>query len=153
MSLINAAVCDVAVLIGGSDLRIYTLERDRELEAELIAQEHAFWSLVEERIPPPPRSTADAVRRWGRLSRPGEVVASEADIANVDKLRRARDRRADIEADEEDARTSLMSRLGDDGDTLVDLSGRPLVSWRLDRGRKSYLVPEKAPSRRFLLKA
>jgi hypothetical protein len=93
------------------------------------------------------------VRRWGRLSRPGEVVATEADMANIDKLRRARDRRADIEADEDDAKSALMARLGDgDGDSLVNLAGELLCSWKLDRGRRAHEVKASLPTRRFVLR-
>jgi predicted phage-related endonuclease len=38
---------DVAVLVGGQELRIFRIERDEALIARLIEMEHAFWQMVE----------------------------------------------------------------------------------------------------------
>ena len=43
---------DVAVLIGGQELRIFRIERDEALIARLIEMEHAFWQSVESHTPP-----------------------------------------------------------------------------------------------------
>ena len=49
---------DLAVLIGGRDFRIYTIHRDLELEAELVAGVTAFWQdHVLAGIPPEPDHT------------------------------------------------------------------------------------------------
>ncbi|KVH51205.1 YqaJ viral recombinase family protein [Burkholderia diffusa] len=45
---------DLAALVGGNHLRVYTIHRDPELEEMLIEREHAFWKLVEQREPPEP---------------------------------------------------------------------------------------------------
>jgi putative phage-type endonuclease len=152
LALTNAAICDLAVLFNGNNFAVYHVERDPQIEAELLDQEAAFWRLVENRTPPAPSNTADAVRRWGRLSRPGQVVANQQDISQIEKLRQIRNTRTELDAIEDEARCALMSRLGDDGDLLVDLAGTPLVSWRLDRGAKAYEVKAREPARRFLLK-
>ena len=46
-------VCDVAVLIGGSDFRQYTLEADAELQELLLDGLADFWSGVQTETPPP----------------------------------------------------------------------------------------------------
>ena len=45
--------CDVAVLIGGQDFRIYRVVRDDAKIADLIQREDKFWQCVEQDIPPP----------------------------------------------------------------------------------------------------
>lgn len=45
--------CDLAVLIGGSDFRIYELRRDDELIEALIAREFAFWTMCKDMVAPP----------------------------------------------------------------------------------------------------
>lgn len=45
---------DVAVLIGGNKLRIFTVYRDRALEARVFAKVEAFWfENVQKQVPPP----------------------------------------------------------------------------------------------------
>lgn len=54
MALTQRPVWDIAVLIGGSDFRIYTVERDAELEQMLFDVVDAFWvDNVVARVPPP----------------------------------------------------------------------------------------------------
>ena len=52
MGCLGYDVTDLAVLIGGSELRIYTIEADKELQALIFAQEAKFWDCVRHNIPP-----------------------------------------------------------------------------------------------------
>ena len=53
MHVTGLARWDVAVLIGGKDFRIYSLERDLDLESELVGAVDAFWNdHVIARVPP-----------------------------------------------------------------------------------------------------
>ena len=61
---------DVAVLIGGQELRIFRIERDEALIARLIEMEHAFWQLVESNTPPA-GDGSDSAEKALRLNRPG----------------------------------------------------------------------------------
>jgi putative phage-type endonuclease len=49
----GAEVADVATLIGGQELRIYTIDRDDDVAARIVEREAEFWSRVERRDPPP----------------------------------------------------------------------------------------------------
>jgi putative phage-type endonuclease len=53
MGVTGKAYFDIAVLIGGNDFRIYTVQRDDELIEYLAEIEGKFWGHVTERIPPP----------------------------------------------------------------------------------------------------
>lgn len=57
MAVTGAALADVAVLIGGQQLRIYTVERDETLVNAVVSGVSKFWSCVENREPP----------TWGRM--------------------------------------------------------------------------------------
>jgi putative phage-type endonuclease len=152
LALTDAAICDLAVLFNGNNFAIYQVERDLQIEAELLDQEAAFWQLVENRTPPAPSNTADAVRRWGRLSRSGQVVATETAAFAVQTLQQLRETRKSLEEAEDQARLSVIKTLGEEGSTLVSLSGEILATWKLDRGAKAYEVKAREPARRFLLK-
>lgn len=147
LAVAQADVCDVPVLIAGQDFRIYQVHRDRELEQQLIEREAAFWAFVTSDQPPPPTTLQDAVRRWGRSDARGAVVAGDAEMAAVNLLRTLHRQRKEIEALEAEAKTLVMTAMGDDGLNLVDANGEVLATWKLDNGRKPYFVAEKPPSR------
>jgi putative phage-type endonuclease len=50
---------DLCVLIGGNDLRIYTIARNEALIAHLIEGESAFWNLVKTGVPPAAKTISD----------------------------------------------------------------------------------------------
>ncbi len=148
----GAAVCDMPVLIGGSDERLYHVEPDQTLHAQILEQEADFWHAVERREPPPPKNVGDAVRRWGRASRPGAILANPDIVSAVEMLRAIAAQVKEGEALADELKMKIMAELGDKGDTLIDDAGRVLASWKLDKGRAGYTVGPKEPSRRFLLK-
>jgi len=152
LAVTEAEICDVAVLIGGQDFRLYQVHRDLDIERDLIEGEGAFWKLVEQRQAPPPVTLQDAVRRWGHFKAAGSVVAGEAEIAAVETLRALHRQKAEIEQLEEGAKLALMEVMGEDGLNLVSPDGELLVTWALDNGRKGYSVAPREPSRRFLVK-
>jgi len=153
LAVTGAEVCDVAVLIGGQDFRVYQVRQDAEITQRLIDSEADFWRRVVEADPPPPMTMQDAVRRWGRFDARGVVLAGEQERAAIAVLRKAHQLQAEIAAQEEDAKRLLMSAMGEHGASLVEpISGELLATWKLDNGRKAYSVEARAPARRFLVK-
>lgn len=143
MAVSGFELADIAVLIGGSDFRIYTVPADRQLQADVIEQLATFWQRVQDGSPPEPVSYADAVQRYGHHAAAGTVSASAS-------VRRAWAElcglRADIKAleEQEEARKAeLLLALGDHGDTLVDSAGKTLATWKLAK------APERFDSTRF----
>lgn len=166
MEVTGFAVADVAVLIGGSDFRIYEVPEDRELQQMLVDAEADFWRRVQAGEPPEPVTVADAVARWGRTSKYDLVMADGETIAAVARIRALRAQIASLEAQEDQARAVVMRALGE-CDTLVDASGKTIATWkasaapqRFDAAAFKAAHPELAaqftkagePNRRFLLK-
>lgn len=52
MAVADAWVADIAVLIGGSDFRVYTVERNQLLAERIMEIELAFWRRVQKEEPP-----------------------------------------------------------------------------------------------------
>ena len=167
MIVTGLAVADVAVLIGGSDFRIYTVHADPALQADLIAAEAEFWTRVEEGNPPPPVTFAEAQQRFGSLAAAGTVQASQDAIQAHAALAAIRAQQKELEAAEADAKAVLALALGDAGDTLVGPDGRTLATWKLAKAPERFDAaafrtdhPDLAaaytrpgtPSRRMLLK-
>jgi putative phage-type endonuclease len=64
MFVTRLPVADVAVLVGGSDFRIYVVEADSELQSLMLDKEAAFWRLVRDGEPPDVINHEDVKRRW-----------------------------------------------------------------------------------------
>lgn len=161
------AIADVAVLIAGSDFRIYHVEADPELHGMLIEEEGAFWQRVIDANPPEPRTFADLSARFGRSNATGNVIAGQAVIDACAHLKAVREQIKHLEQQEADEKAVLMRALGDAGDALIGPEGKPLATWKLAKSPQRFdassfkdaypelhaqFMREGAPSRRLLLK-
>lgn len=157
---------DVAVLIGGSDFRTYTVPADPDLQAMLVDAETAFWQQVEARIPPEPRTYAETVIAYGRSANAGLVEADEDAAAAWMRLKEIRAQLKDLETQEDAARAEIARAIGERGDTLTS-HGKTLATWKLAKAAERFDTaafkaahPELAaqymragePSRRMLIK-
>lgn len=155
---------DVPVLIGGSDLRVYRYRRDPGLEAMLLDVCGRWWrEHVEARVPPAPRSSAEAALRWPRDT--GDQVYASADVELTARaLARVKAEIKRLEAERDGYELALKAELGD-ASVLVGADGRPLATWkastsrRVDVTRMQQERPEvcdlyrvESSTRRFLLK-
>lgn len=59
LAVTDTDVADVAALICGQELRIYTVERDDRAVAEIVDREAEFWDRVQNAIPPEPDPDRD----------------------------------------------------------------------------------------------
>ena len=73
--------CDVAVLIGGQDFRVYRVVRDEAKIADLIQREAQFWQYVLDDIPPPVDGSESSGRALGSMypSDRGDVLDCRED--------------------------------------------------------------------------
>jgi putative phage-type endonuclease len=165
MSVTGRELADVAVLIGGSDFRIFSVELDRELEHMMIEKEQEFWKMVESETPPEPRSFEDVQKRFGKSSVSAIVQASPVIVDVVRMLKETRDELENLKAHEERLKFQIMKEMGE-ADTLAH-NEDILATWKLDKPGKrlnqKYLketfpeqweesLEDKTPTRRFLLK-
>ena len=113
----EASRCDVPVLLGGSELRIYRVDRDLELEAALVERAERFWvDHVLARVPPPVDASETARewlrRQYPRVARP-ELLESNPEVDSVAlELRAARETIKRAERVEALARNRLMDVIG-----------------------------------------
>lgn len=159
-------LADVAVLIGGSDFRVYTVEADRELHEMLVDAEAEFWRRVTDNDPPEPVSYADAIARWGRTTNASSVIASREVVAAVEELRRLTGAEKLLGEQIEEQKAIVMKALGE-SETLIDDGGNTLCTWKLAKPAQRFDAKALAaahpdihaqflktgdPNRRFLLK-
>jgi len=161
LTVTKLSVADVAVLIGGSDFRIYEVPADPELQDLIIEQEAAFWDMVQSGTPPDVVSYADIKQRFGRASKELRVQADHMTVAAIEKLKELKD----LAKQEEVLKAHIMKVLGE-ADTLV-VGDKILATWKLSKPTKrldskafqeahpelySKFLKDGEPSRRFLVK-
>jgi putative phage-type endonuclease len=164
MVIAEVKVADIAVLIGGSDFRIYTVPFDAELADMIIEAERDLWGRIERLDPPEPTTAADVAAMY-RIAKAQPIEASQTIASVCGDLRMLRDQRAKLDARCEELETEIKKYLGA-CDTLTH-DGMALATWkqrkaseRLDAKRLKAEAPEVysrfavtgEPTRAFLLK-
>lgn len=142
---VEMAVCDlpwsdVAVLIGGNQMLVHRVERDLELEANILRDLRKFWELVQSGKEPP----VDASEAWRDYAsskmRPTKVtMQADEDVRELVEYWLEQKRKRDRYAEEADAaRNDIMLRLSAAGATAIDLGNDRKVSAYQVRSRTDW---------------
>lgn len=165
MLVMGLEVADLAVLIAGSDFRIYEIRADLDLHRLLIERESEFWSRVERGDAPPITTPADVKLRFGRLSLAAKVEADAYALAACVRLNHLKADAKKIAEGIEAEETAVKLALGDK-DTL-SYGEKILATWKLDKPSEKFdaaafkaahpdlhaqFCAPAPPVRRFLLK-
>lgn len=131
MAVAGLEVADVAVLIAGSDFRMYEVPADREMQDMLASLEMKFWERVESGNPPAPTSPEDVAFLYGNKSEPIEVEAPGQIADTVAALRSLKAEAASIADRIVKFETSVKLAMGH-ADTLT-YRGKPLATWKASK--------------------
>ena len=129
-----AAMCDVhkvdiAVLIGGQDFRIYTYERNKELEDKIIKIGINFWSNhIEKRVPPKCVNTRDTFHLFPQ-SNYQEIVAESNIMEKLEQLKSLKKEENRIADTIEKLKTDIQEFMRD-YDVLIDNNGNVIATWK-----------------------
>ena len=125
----NIPVVDTAVLIGGQDFRIYTYERNKELEEKLIKIACNFWhNHIEKRIPPKCVNTRDTFNLFPQ-SNYQEIVAEDNIMEKWEELKLAREEENRIQTTIEKLKVEIQEFM-QDYDVLIDINGNVIATWK-----------------------
>lgn len=166
MAVTGAAACDVAVLIGGSDFRIYTVKRDQELIDILIKEESKFWNEhVVPGIAPSPMTLAETESAYPASNGQSREASPEIE-SDLSDLVRAEREMNEAKSRVSELRAKVQAFMGENEKLL--LNGTAVATWKSSKPRvtfdskafgaaepelyKQYLK-EGAPVRRFTVKA
>ena len=128
MAVTGTEVADLAVLIGGSDFRTYTIERNETLIEQMIEAGATFWQGVISGVAPDPQTVADAQRKWPQHA-PGVSVIVDSTVAGAcDALAEIALERKRIEAVEDGFKTHVLKNLGAAEEATY--MGRKLCTWK-----------------------
>jgi putative phage-type endonuclease len=141
MIVTDLPVWDVAVLIGGSDFRIFTVNRDDEMMRTIVDREVEWWTRHIVGGERPPLDGSEGVSKYlaGRFPQDsGEMLDRSGDgyaTSYRDRYLEARQQRQRYEALENDAANNLKSLIGDAaGMSFGDGSS---ITWKNTRGTTS----------------
>lgn len=136
MAVAGLHLCDVAVLIGGNDFRIYTLRRDPEIETALTGIGRRFWfdQVVAGVRPEPTASDGAALARLFPSHNDLLLPATVEHVTLTTQLLDVRHRIAALEADREALEAHLKAAIGEHAG--LDLpNGR--ITWKATRPARS----------------
>jgi len=166
LAITNLERCDVAVLFGNSDFRIYEVYRDTELEELIIAKAASFWQdYVLADTPPPAQCEADYQQLF-KKEVSGKTVEADSHICELSrKLQLLNGEIKSKELEISQIKQTIMGKMGEA--ELLIYEGKVLATWkspkqsyRLDSKRLELEHPELMPqyqvpiqnSRRLVIK-
>ena len=129
-----AAICDVpkvdiAVLIGGQDFRIYTYERNKDLEEKLIKIACNFWhNHIEKRIPPKCVNTRDTFNLFPQ-SNNKQITAKDEILTKLEELKIAKMSEEQVQKTIEKLKVEIQEFM-QDYDVLIDNNGNVKATWK-----------------------
>lgn len=136
MAVTGFEVADVAVLIGGSDFRLYEVPADAELQEMMIDAESRFWQLVITNTPPEPVSLADARARYGRSLTSGTIEANNEVTHALEALQIINTKIDTLQQQADDAKVKIMAYMGEHEALIV--GGKPAITWKTQAGAKRF---------------
>ena len=129
LAVLDYDVADLLLFNGTEASGIYTIPRDRELEANLVEREHDFWMRhVLPEVPPPPTRAADLRVLFPRDSG-GSIVATPEIAAKCAQLKALRKALKQGEAETEEMALEIRAFMGPAATLLIDADGAPLATW------------------------
>lgn len=148
MAVVDADAADIAVLVGLSDFRVYTVRRCDQLIFDLIHLEQEFWAQVEARKPPTPDWSKVRTRDILRKLKPNRSEVLHIDdaqallevddfLVNLAKEKEAKANKERAKCNKELAQAQLIYRMGQAEEALLP-DGRLLT--RSTIKRRGYTV-------------
>ena len=166
MAITECQSADLAVLIGNSDFRIYTIKRDLELEGLILSHAQHFWhEHVLCKKPPEPISVQDASILFPKEAPDSSVLANEEILQSITAYRKACTQSQTLSEECEKLKLEILNYMGHA--EKLTLGSKTLATWkcaksstRIDTKALAQAHPDIASaftstvmgSRRFLLK-
>lgn len=164
LAITKLQVADIAVLIGGSDFRMYEVPADKELQQMIIEGEAEFWRMVEEDVCPELTSVQDIAQRY-RYDKEGEIEAADYVLNEIKKMTSIREQVIHLEKEEEAAIAAIQAYMQEQKN--LTYKGNVVATWKTGKPTKRFdvntfksqhpdlyekFIYQSEPSRRFILR-
>lgn len=128
MGVTQTETADLAVLIGGSEYRAYTIGRNDELISDLQEEAARFWDMVKNGTPPDPQTVEDATHRWPQHMRDKTEIVG-VDVFNAAReLDTVKEQMKALEEREKALKVQIMKAAGD-AEALTH-GGEKIATWK-----------------------
>jgi putative phage-type endonuclease len=125
----NWDYADLAVLIGGNDLRIYPILPDTELQEMMLEAEIAFWDIISRGDLPDPIRESDANRLWKQDN--GESIYADYQVMEWhDELKKTQVSKKELDAKLDELKMNLKSFM-QEYSVLCDPDGKKIHTWKM----------------------
>jgi putative phage-type endonuclease len=135
MVVARAEQCEIPVLIGGQQFKIYHVPRDEEFIGKMIFEERRFWESVASGEEPPPTTAEDLLLKFPGHEK-GKIVEANRKTINAynawlraDKIAARQDKRCE-------ANILKMKLFMGDAEILT-FNGEKIATWRRDPEKKT----------------
>jgi len=157
MAITGIEQCDLAVLFGNSDFRIYEISRDLELEALVIKKALHFWNeYVLKDIPPPAQTEGDYQALFKRSDPSKTIEANQKTVELIREMQSLSKQSGDAEEQITQIKQHIMNEMKEA--EVLSYQGNVIATWkapkpsfRLDSKRLE--VEEKEIFERFKMPA
>ena len=129
VAITDTPKADIAVLAAGQDFRIYTYNRDKNLEEKLIKIACNFWyNHIEKRVPPKCVNTRDTFNLFPQ-SNSKQITAKNDILAKLEELKIAKMSEEQIQKTIEKLKVEIQEFM-QDYDVLIDENGNIIATWK-----------------------
>jgi putative phage-type endonuclease len=128
MGVTNTEYCDLAVLIGGNDFRVYHLQRDKELIDMMIAAAGEFWGYVLRNEPPPPTTTAECAELYSKADKGSVAYIDEDGMSAAIEILQIADRMKELKAREDELKATIQSQMANS--EVAEHMGTQIATWK-----------------------
>lgn len=138
MMVTGLTLCDFVVSFHGTMPVVYTIEADPELQEMILERESEFWEMVKNGTPPAPVTLQDMLAAFPKSQ--GKPITATSEIeALVSRIKSIKAESETLEGEFETIKAEIMGYMGN-SDTLLDIAGKPILTWKSSRDGKTFDV-------------
>jgi putative phage-type endonuclease len=129
MAITGIEQCDLAVLFGNSDFRIYEIARDLELEAIVIEKALHFWNVYVLKDTPPPAQTEGDYQALFKKSDPSKTIeANPKTVALIRQLQYLSMQSGDVDEQITQIKQHIMNEMKEA--EVLSFQGNVIATWK-----------------------
>ena len=134
MAVMNYDRWHLAVCLGGQDIKIFTIERDNELEKRIIERESIFWSCIQDNREPEPLSLSD-IKEVYKTDDASSMVSTDKVQVSVSRLKSIKNQRKSLKEQEEKELLFIQKEMGSSS-ILLDGENLELCTWKTQQSTR-----------------
>jgi putative phage-type endonuclease len=129
MAITGCETADMAALIGNNDFRLYTIQRDRELEQLVVSHVKTFWfDHVLKKSPPPPSNVLDAQLLYPKEMTDSIVEANENVVGSLKEFVEISNQIKTLTTECDRIKSEILSYMGQS--EKLTFAGKTLATWK-----------------------